>query len=107
MILFQGPLLWIDESSRHWHTKKLLVALQCRLREIVFLDLVILAEYLAYALISVSSNPSVGSSPRTRISFFLLLVCTVKLLSTPKITIFLPHSPVGNETCEPASNPIL
>ena len=37
---------------------------------------------------NVSSNTSVGPSPRTRISLFLLSACTDKLLSTQKRTTF-------------------
>ena len=33
--------------------------------------------------------------------------CTEELLSTPKITTFLPHSPFDHENCERTSNPIL
>ena len=46
-------------------------------------------EYLASAVIVVSSNPHVGPSPRTEIIFPLLSICTDELLSTPKIVVFL------------------
>ena len=48
-------------------------------------------EYLASAVIVISSNPFVDSLPRTKI-FFLLSVFNDKLLSTPKITTCLLHS---------------
>ena len=63
-------------------------------------------EYLAFAVIVVSSNPSVGTSPGIKISFFLVFACAEELLSAPNI-IFLPNpSPLDNEKAECASNPI-
>ena len=70
---------------------KLLASLYCRLKQIFFQDLVISTEYLASAVITVSSNPFVDSLPRTKI-FFPLSVFNDKPLSTPKITTCLPHS---------------
>ena len=56
-------------------------------------DLRKLIEYCADAVIVVTSNPCVAPLPRTKISFFLLSICTVQLLSTPKIT-FLFFTPI-------------
>ena len=50
----------------------LLLAL-CRLNPIFLLDLVKLIEYLASAVIEVSSNSSVAFSRRTKMSFFLII----------------------------------
>ena len=52
-----------------------------------------MTEYLASAVIVALSNLLAEFLPRTRISFSLLSVCIDELLSTPKIIIFLPHSP--------------
>ena len=52
-----------------------------------------LAGYLASAVILVSS-------------FFILSTYTEELLSSSKITTFLPHSPFDKGNCECASNPI-
>ena len=71
----------------------------------LFLELVILTEYLASNIFLVSSNSSSGPSPRFRISIFLLLSVD-ELLSTPKISTFLHHLLFGNKNCECASNPI-
>ena len=62
--------------------------------------------YLAFGFNEVSSKPSIGSSPRTKISFSLLSSCTDKLFSTPEITTMLPNSLTDNENCKTASNPI-
>ena len=51
----------------------------------------------------VSFQSSVGPSPKSMISFFLLSVCLDGLLSTLKTT-FLPSLPFGNEKSECASN---
>ena len=56
------------------------------------LDLVILTECLASTDIALSSNLYDGPSPRTRISFYQLSVCTDKLFPTPIIITFLPNS---------------
>ena len=47
-----------------------------------------LIEYFFSAVNVVSSNPCVGISPRTKISFFLLEPYTEELPSTPKIITF-------------------
>ena len=54
-----------------------------------FLDLRTLKENLASAVILVSPIPCAGSSPRSKIYFFLLLACVDELLSTPKLVTFL------------------
>ena len=61
-------------------------------------------ECLASAVIVVSYNTSVGPSPRTKISFFLLPIYTEELLSTPKIATFLPQSNLRYEKSERESN---
>ena len=53
----------------------------------------------------VPSNPSVGPSTRTTITF-ILPKCTDELLSTPKITTFLPQSKPEYKKSEHESNPI-
>ena len=63
-----------------------------------------LIEYLDSAVILVSSNPCVGPSTRTKIYFFLLSICTEKLLLTPKT--FLSQSKPRNKKGEQESNPI-
>ena len=70
------------------------------IRQNCFCDLEKLIENLASAIFEASSNPCVGSSPRTNIFFLLLSTCTDKLLSTPKITTFLPQSKLGYEKSE-------
>ena len=52
----------------------------------------------------VSSNPRVGTIPRIKTSFFLLSLCTDKLISIPKIMTFLPMLPSGNENSGRKSN---
>ena len=52
---------------------------------------------------AVPSNPCVWPSSKINI-FFLLSVCTHELLSTPKITTFLPQLKSGNKKSEPESN---
>ena len=47
--------------------KKLLLP---RLKQSFFFDTVKLKEYLAFAVIVLSSNPSVDPLPRTKITFF-------------------------------------
>ena len=60
-------------------------------------DLEKLIGYSGSAVITVSCNPCVGSLASTKISFFLLSICTDELLSTSKITRFLPQSKFGTE----------
>ena len=50
--------------------------------------------------------PCVGPSLRIRMSFFLLSICTEKLISTPKIITLLPNPPLGCEKTPFQSNPI-
>ena len=60
----------------------MLFLLLCRFEQVFFYDLVIEIEYLASEFIVESPSPSVGSSPRTKISFFLPSACTNELFST-------------------------
>ena len=71
-----------------------------------FSDSVKLIEYIASDVNVVLSNPCVDSLRRTRISFLLLLVCTDKLISTPKIITFLSSLPSVYENSERESNPM-
>ena len=80
--------------------------MQYRLKQTFSLDFVISIEYLASVVIEVSSNLSIGPSPRITISFFILSACSGKLLSTPKTRTSLAKSPLGNKNCEHAPNPI-
>ena len=52
-----------------------------------------------------SSNPCVWLLSKTKISFFLLPICTDELLSTPKIITFLPQSKFESEKSKLGSNP--
>ena len=73
--------------------KKLLLP---RLKQSFFFDTVKLKEYLAFAVIVLSSNPSVDPLPRTKITFFFnFLLYVDKLLFAPKIIISLPKSKFG------------
>ena len=64
-----------------------------------------LAEYAVSVVIVVSSNSSVKTLLRIKISFFLLSAWTEGLLSTPNIITFLPNpSPLGSEKAERESN---
>ena len=74
-----------------------LAIVECRLKQILFSWLMILTQYSASAIIVVPSNPSFGPSTKIGISFFLLSAYTNELLSTRKITTFLPHSPLVNK----------
>ena len=49
----------------------------------------------------------VGTLPRIKLSFFLLLIWTDDLFSTTKIATFLSQSKSGNEKIEWESNPVL
>ena len=55
----------------------------------------------------VSSNPCVGLSPRIKISFQLLPICTNELISAPKIITHFPMFPSGNKNSERKSYPML
>ena len=57
-------------------------------------------EYLDSAVIVVSSNLCAGPSPKTKVSFFLLSICTDELMSIPKIIAFLPNIWKGNQNLE-------
>ena len=67
-------------------------------------DLEKLIEYSVSALNVVHFNLCVGPLPRIKISFALLSICTDELVSTPKITIFLPQSKLGIEKSDQESN---
>ena len=54
----------------------------------------------------VSYNPCVGSSPRIKISFPYLSICTDELISVPKMMTFFPKLPSVNEKFERESNPM-
>ena len=64
--------------------KKLLLPLKCRLKQKCLFSLEKLIEYSTSAVIVVSSNPCVGPLPRTKISFFLLSICTDRLMNYSK-----------------------
>ena len=72
----------------------------------LFFDLEKFIEYSVSAVILVSSYPCLGPLPRTKISFFLLSICSDELLSAQKIITFLPQSKFGSEKSERESNPI-
>ena len=59
-----------------------------------------------FTVIVVSSNPVVGPSPQTNISFFKSSLCTDELLSTPKITTFLYQLKSRHKKSEQESNSI-
>ena len=54
----------------------------------------------------ISSNPCAGSSPRIKISLFLLPTCTDELILAPKIMTFPPMLPSVTNNSEPESNPM-
>ena len=80
-----------------------MLLLKCRLNTNLFPDYVKSILYLAPAVNVVSSNPSVGPLPRSKISLFLLSICTDELIPAPKIMIFFPSV---NENSERESNPM-
>ena len=89
-----------------------MLSLSCKFKQKCLFDIEILIEYWASVVNAVSYNPSVGSIPRIKIfscnySFFLSLLCTDQLISTPKMMTFLPTLPSGNENSERESNPII
>ena len=63
-------------------------------------------EYSAFDVNVTLSNPYVGPLPRITISLFLISICTDELISTPKITTFLPTLPSVNENFKRESNPM-
>ena len=65
-----------------------------------------LIEYSASAVGVVISNSCFCPLRRTKISLFLLFVCTDELILTPKIIAFLPQSKFGIEKSERESNPV-
>ena len=62
--------------------------------------------YLASDAFVASSKPYVGTSPRTKISFILLLTCTDEFISATKIETLLLQLPSSQKNCEQVSNPI-
>ena len=85
MVLLLSFWLWIDIFFVVLTNKKLLLPLLCRLNTNLFLDFANLREYLAAAVNVVISNPSVGLLPKTKISLFLLPICTDELIWAPRI----------------------
>ena len=51
----------------------------------------------------ISSNPCYGPSPKIKISLVLPSICTVELISAPKIMTVFPMVPPGNENSEQES----
>ena len=78
-----------------------------RLDTNLFLGYVKWKGYFASAVNEVSSNPSVGSSPRISVSLFLLSICTGKIILASKIMTFFLMLPSVNENFERESNSIL
>ena len=74
-------------------------------KQIFFLVTVELIEYI-FAAVSVCSNAPVGPYPRTNMSFFILSIWEEELTSAPKIDIFWPDPPPGNENLDLLSNPL-
>ena len=59
--------------------------------------LLLISNFIEYSFSAVNvvlSKPSVGSLPRIKISFFLLSICTDKIISAPNIILFLLN-PLG------------
>ena len=54
----------------------------------IFCGLEKLIEYFNSTVMAVSSNPSAGTLLKTKVSFFLILLCADELLSTSKILLF-------------------
>ena len=72
----------------------------------IFCGLEKLIEYFNSTVMVVSSNPSAGTLLKTKVSFFLILLCADELLSTSKITTFLLQSKLETEKSEQELNPI-
>ena len=83
-----------------------MLLLQCRLNTKLFPDCIKLTGYFSSAVNVASFHPCVGSLPRIKISFPLLLICTDELISAPKIMTFSPMLPYVNENSERESNPM-
>ena len=62
--------------------------------------------YFASAVNVVSSNPCMGLSPRIKISFPVLSICTNELISAPKIIKLFSKLPSVNENSKQESKPI-
>ena len=86
--------------------KKMLLILQCKLKQSFLFVPEELIEYRAFAFNAVLSNLCVCPLPRIKMSFFLLPICTVELISTPKIMSFFPQSKFGSRKSERESNPV-
>ena len=71
-----------------------------------FNDLEKLIECSVLSVNVVPFNPCAGPLTRIKISFPLLSTCQDELISTPKVTTFLPQSKFGIEKSERESNPI-
>ena len=83
-----------------------MLPLKWRFKQNFLYDLEKLQEYSAAAVNVVWSNSRVRPLTRIKASLFLLWTCTDGLISTPKITIFLPQLKFGIEKSERESNPI-
>ena len=62
-------------------------------------------EYI-FPAVNVCSDPFGGPTARTNTSFFLSLIWTEEIISTPKINIFWPNSPSETEKLPLLSNPV-
>ena len=106
----KGHFFILESFALEWYVgltnENLLLPLQCRLKQNFLFDLWKLIEYQASAVKVVSSNPCVRPIPKINISFFLLLICTDELMSTPKIVTFLPTLASVNDNSEREHNPI-
>ena len=74
----------------HWQIEYCCFHYNENFKKNLFPDSVKLVQYFASAVIQISPNPCVRSTPKTEVSCSLSSVCTDKLLSTSKtITFFL------------------
>ena len=105
-ISFQSLLLWINIFFVALVNKKLLLPLQCRLNKNFLRGFGNLIGYFASAIKVVSSNPYVGLSPRIKICFLLLSICTDEFISAQKIMTIFAMIKSGNENSERESNPM-
>ena len=84
--------------------ERLLLPWKWRFKQNFLYDLEKLIQYSATAVNVVSSKSRVGPLTRIKVSLFLLWTCTDELISTPKITIFLPPKKFGIGKRERESN---
>ena len=78
--------------------KKLLLPLECKLKQSLFCCSLILIEYSVSAVNVESSYTSVWPLAKIKICFFLFWICTDKLISALNFLTFLPNQlPFGNE----------